>query len=58
MNGNLEIKFEYHYVAMAVAVEIGFFLSQMTLQHGDLITTIFAYIQISFYTLQVPAQRE
>lgn len=39
MNGNLEIKFEYHYVAMAVAVEIGFFLSQMTLQHGDLITT-------------------
>ena len=25
MNGNLEIKFEYHYVAMAVAVEIGIF---------------------------------
>ena len=25
MNGNLEIKFEYHYVAMAMAVEIGIF---------------------------------
>lgn len=58
MNGNLEIKFEYHYVAMAVAVEIGIFSEPNDTSAWSFNHHIFAYVQISFYTLRVSAKRK
>ena len=51
MNGNLEINFKYHYVAMAVAVEIGIFSEPNDTLAWSFNHHIFAYVQISFYTL-------
>ena len=51
MNGNLEINFKYHYVAMAVAVEIGIFSEPNDTLTWSFNHHIFAHVQISFYTL-------